>query len=348
MQRHIYARWTESGRPLLFWRTTTEFQFHTAEMEFSDGFWSAHVPAAPREMVLFHLSDGDAARLPESGFHKFCTRSAYVQNGQVFAYRPAPDVEPPLRDYDAGAPIEFESQILGEKRKLRVYLPRGYRQHLDRSYPVLYVQDGQNIFERGAFGTWAAHHKLDRLTARGEIEELIVVAVDHGVGRYEDYVPPEDGGHAQLYGDFLVNELKPWVDERYRTLRGPQNTAIMGSSLGGLAALYVAWNHSDVIGKVASLSGSWWLRRWRDRLQGDTKRRLRLYLDSGDSGPANDCVQHTYALRQILGQLGYRAGEDLLYRVAQRQTHTEAAWGERVVHALRFLFPASDEVAVVA
>lgn len=317
-------------------------------MEQHDGWWTAHVLAAPRETVLFYLCAGDSERLPDSGYHKFSTRSAYVQNGQVFGYKPASEIDPATRDYDSAAPVEFESQVLGEKRKVRVYLPRGYRQHVERSYPVLYIQDGQNIFERGAFGTWAAHHKLDRLTSRGEIEELIVVAVDHGVGRYEDYVPPEDGGHAHRYAEFLVRELKPWVDGRYRTLPGPQNTGIMGSSLGGLAAMYVAWNHSDVIGKVASLSGSWWLRRWRDRLQNDTKRTLKCYLDSGDSGPANDCVQHTFALRQILTQLGYRAGEDLLHRVAHRQTHTEAAWGERVVHALRFLFPAKDEAAVVA
>ena len=293
--------------------------------------WKASFDASGA--VEFHLGD--------EAVHCFRSADIHLQDGELFCYRPAARVDPARRDYAPQRPTQFDSKILGEKRRVRVYLPRGYRQHTDRSYPVLYVKDGQNIFEHGAYGTWAAHTSLDRLVARAEIEEIIVVAVDHGVGRYEDYVPPEDGGRADRYARFLADELKPWIDGRYRTRRGAQDTAVLGSSLGGLAAFYTAWTHSHVFGKVASMSGSWWLKSWRDKLRSQKKRPLRCYLDSGDSGPARDCVHHTLTVSDVLRGMGYQPGADLMHLVGKRHTHTESAWGERVEHPLRFLFPAA-------
>ena len=347
MQRTVSIHWGTTDQPTLFWRLSDqrEFQSLTVARD-SDGWHHFSLDAEPAQTIVCYFQGVSGDRFPESSHYKFRTRHAFVRNGEAFHYLPADEVEKAARDYEAKAPLEIHSEILKEKRKVRVYLPRGYRQHTDRRYPVLYVQDGQNIFERGAFGSWQAHNKLDRLTSRGEMEEIIVVAVDHGVGRFQDYVPPEDGGKAHRYAAFLVNELKPWVDSSYRTKPGPQDTAIMGSSLGGLAAFYIAWNYSYVFGKVASLSGSWWLRRFRDRLGHQKRRKLKVYLDSGDSGPSKDCVQHTRTLSEILQKLGYRLGEELRYRVAQRHTHTESAWGERTVQALRFLFPAHEKSSI--
>ena len=90
------------------------------------------------------------------------------------------------------------------------------------------------------------------------------------------------------------------------------------------------------------MSGSWWLRRWRDGLTRHAKRPIRLYLDSGDSGHANDCVHHTEALRRILVGLGYRQNEDMHHLVGRNHTHTESAWAQRLEHVLRFLFPAES------
>lgn len=341
MQRTVSILWNSPQPPTLYWRHSDKREFQAVNVGRSSDGWHHFDLEAEADQVLVCYVAGNRLRFPETGHYKVRTRHAFVQGGEVFDYMPAAQIEGPLRDYEAKAPLEFSSEILKEKRKVRVYLPRGYRQHTQRRYPVLYVQDGQNIFERGAYGSWQAHLKIDRLIARGEIEEVIVVAVDHGVGRFQDYVPPEDGGKAHLYAAFLVNELKPWVDQTYRTRIGPQDTAIMGSSLGGLAAFYIAWNYSYVFGKVASLSGSWWLRRFRDRLPFQRRRKLKVYLDSGDSGPSRDCVQHSKALHQILVGLGYQAGSQLRYRVARRHTHTESAWGERTVQALRFLFSAT-------
>jgi predicted alpha/beta superfamily hydrolase len=343
MQRTVSTLWESSEQPTLFWRLSDQREFHSLNVaRSSDGWHHFDLEAEADQTIVCYLAGG-SARFPEVGHYKFRTRHAFLQRGEVFHYMPAPEVEGPLRDYEANAPQEIHSEILKESRKVRVYLPRGYRQHGERRYPVLYIQDGQNIFERGAYGSWQAHLKIDRLIARGEIEEVIVVAVDHGVGRFQDYVPPEDGGKAHRYAAFLVNELKPWVDLTYRTRPGPQDTAIMGSSLGGLAAFYIAWNYSYVFGKVASLSGSWWLRRFRDRLAVQRRRKLKVYLDSGDSGPSRDCVQHSRTLHEILVRLGYEAGSQLRYRVAHRHTHTESAWGERTVQAMRFLFPISNK-----
>lgn len=342
MQRTVSVSWESSQPPTLFWRLSDQREFQALSVGLSsDGWYHYDLEAEEGQFIVCYFS-GEVTRSPEVGHYKFRTRHAFVRNREVYHYMPALEVEGPVRDYEVGAPLEIQSEILKEKRRVRVYLPRGYRQHTERRYPVLYVQDGQNIFERGAYGSWQAHLKLDRLIARGEIEEVIVVAVDHGVGRFQDYVPPEDGGKAHRYAAFLVNELKPWIDVAYRTKPGPQDTAIMGSSLGGLAAFYIAWNYSYIFGKVASLSGSWWLRRFRDRLPFQRRRKLKVYLDSGDSGPSKDCVQHSKALHDILKRLGYESGKELRYRVAHRHTHTESAWGERTVQALRFLFPAVE------
>jgi predicted alpha/beta superfamily hydrolase len=262
-------------------------------------------------------------------------------HGQIYHYRPASNIDPARRDYHPGRPHHFHSAALGENRLYRVYLPRGYGQHQNRRYPVVYMNDGQNIFERGAFGTWSADVNLDRLIGRGETRELIVVAVDHGPGRFGDYVPPEDGGRADRYAHFLAHELKPHIDSHYRTWPGPWDTAIIGSSLGGVASLYVAWNQPHIFGKAASLSGAWWLRRWRDRLAWQSKRPVQCYIDSGDSGHARDCVHHTLALRRLLTGIGYRPGQDLMHQIARGHTHNESSWGKRLGHPLRFFFPAS-------
>jgi enterochelin esterase-like enzyme len=332
-------------QPKLCWRPEGQNHFHVTEMiahgpgrTENETCWTTSLPVPDNQVVQAYIVDGEQ-RDPARRHYEIHTREAYLQDGQLFRYRPAPKVEAARRDYDPGRPPCLDSKILGERRPFRVYLPRGYRQHLSRRYPVLYLLDGQNIFEKGPFGSWNAQPNIDRLITRGQIEEVIVVAVDHGGDRFADYVPKEDGGAADRYARFMTQELKPWVDRSYRTLSGPADTAVMGSSLGGVAALYLGWDYFHVFGKVACLSGSWWLKGFQNRLLGQQKRPIRCYIDSGDSGPYNDCIHHTLALKDGLeNRMGYREGE-MLHVVGREHSHTEAAWGQRMIHALRFLFP---------
>lgn len=342
-------------QPQLHWRRKGERRFQVTSMQREghgrtpgESLWATSLGIEPEAALEFYVADG-SRRDPVNRWYESRTRETFLQDGQLFTYRPAAHVEPARRTYDSQRPHRLFSRILNESRSFRVYLPRGYRQHVNRRYPVLYMQDGQNIFENGGFGSWNAHRALDRCVARGEVEEVIVVAVDHGPARFGDYVPAEDGGHNQRYGRFLAQELKPHIDRLYRTRTGPQDTALVGSSLGGVAALSIAWDHFHVFGKVASLSGSWWLKGFQKRIAGQGRRPLKIYLDSGNAGPYNDCVHHTLSLRdELLGRFGYRPGHDMLHLTGEGDSHTESAWGHRLTFALRFLFPACQAPEEVA
>lgn len=291
----------------------------------------------------FYIADA-TRRDPGNRWYEATSEISFLQDGQIFSYRPAPRVEKARRAYHPARVPTIKSRILGESRPYRVYLPRGYNQHLNRRYPVLYLHDGQNIFDSGAFGSWNAAPVLDRLTGRGQIREVIVVAVDSTPNRFNDYVPSEDGGRADKYVSFLVHELKPFIDRHYRTLTGSEHTAALGSSLGGVVSMYMGWDFFHVFGRVASMSGSWWLKKFQSRLVKQPKRPIRCYLDSGDSGYTNDGVHHTLELKQrLVEQTGFKPGDDFHHLTSSGHEHNEAAWGARLQHALRFLLPASEE-----
>lgn len=341
--------------PTLHWRLAGHASFNSFPMQ-QDGagrsddewLWSSTLPVAADATVEFFISQG-GDRDPARRWYESRTEFTFLQDGQLFTYRPAARVEAPRRAYDGERPQRIWSEALRQERTFRVYLPRGYRQHLKHRYPVVYIQDGQNIFEHGSFGSWQAQVALDRCIARGQTEEVIVVAVDHGAARWEDYVPREDGGANHEYARFLAFELKPHIDRLYRTRTGAADTALLGSSLGGVAALSIAWDFFHVFGKAASLSGAWWLKEFQRRMVTQGRRPLKIYLDSGNAGPCNDCVHHTLELQHVLHHHhGYRHGQELRHVIADQHTHTEAAWGLRIQDALRFLFPARRSEAALA
>src|SRR5438067_3163560 len=143
---------------------------------------------------------------------------------------------------------QFPSRTLGNRRDILVYLPPGYRRFLRRHYPVLYLHDGQNLFDSAtAFGgvEWGVDETAQRLILGGKIEPLIIIGIyNTGEQRIDEYTPTIDprqqrGGKADLYGRFIVEELKPFIDHRYRTMAGPEFTGLGGSSLGGLVSFYL-------------------------------------------------------------------------------------------------------------
>jgi predicted alpha/beta superfamily hydrolase len=305
--------------------------------------WAAEIEAPDGAVVQFSFSDG-VRRDPANRYYETAWFVTYVCDGEIFDYSPEVDnarVAPSQKAYDPGQLPRLFSKALGREVTYRVYLPRGYRQNASRRYPVLYMLDGQNVFENSGYGSWQAKESLDRLIRRGQIPELIVVAVDSGMSRMKDYVPPEDGGQADLFAKFLAEELKPYIDSTLRTKPGREHNGIIGSSLGGVLSLYTGWKYFHRFGRIGSMSGSWWLKGFRDSLPAQRKRPLTVYLDSGDSGYAADCVGHTRHVRDILEGLGFELGTDLHHAVGHRDEHNEGAWSRRLPHALRFLFPAA-------
>ena len=247
----------------------------------------------------------------------------------------------------------FHSRVLPDDRDITVYLPAGYDDDTDRRYPVLYMNDGQNLFdEEAAFvrgRTWKLAESADTAIASGEVEPLIVVGVANaGERRLAEYTPTHDwkmgGGEADKYGQMLIDELLPYIAANYRVLQGMASTGLGGSSLGALAALYLGLKHADIFGRLAVLSPSvWWNHRVLVSLVGEmaprTGLRPKIWLDIGE-GEGRRAVADTEMLERRLRSRGWRPGVELSYWQIPGGTHDEAAWAARVRPMLRFLFPA--------
>lgn len=295
-------------------------------------------------------------------------KSMRIKRGRDGSYYitqvPLPPVVPPEWLVRGGTVVgdvrshEIESHILKGTRKVLVYLPPGYTEGDPWRYPVAYVNDGQNVFDSStaAFGVeWGLDEIAQSLIEGRKIQPLVMVAVYNSSQRMQEYTPTRDGrrggGHAEHYGRFLVEELKPWIESRYQVSKRAADTCILGSSLGGLVSLYLGWSRPDVFGLVAALSPSLW---WAGRdliagIAGDPKERgpHRIWMDVGtaeslDDSNGNgvpDVVDDLRAMRAVLAYKGYKLEQDLFYREVEGATHSEADWGKRIGDVLQALFP---------
>ncbi len=222
----------------------------------------------------------------------------------------------------------------GAQHRFRVFLPPGYYENTLKKYPVLYMHDGHNLFfKEEAFvgNTWRTDEVLGMLDKMNAIEEVIVVGI-HPQDRMVEYTRP---GYED-YGGFLVEMLKPLIDAKYRTLSGPTDTAVMGSSLGGVVSFYVGWQWPEVFGKVACLSSTFSYRdNLLERVSAEPKRKIRIYLDSGWP---RDNYEATRSMRDRLIWKGYGPGSDLFYLAFPEAKHEENAWAARSPIPFQFLF----------
>ena len=267
--------------------------------------------------------------------------------------KPVPGAPPHALDNNPRYRIlpRFHSRFLPDDRDVTVYLPEAYRNEPSRRFPVFYLHDGQNLFDtRTSYipgHTWRAHLIADRLTAAGLMEPVILVGISNtGGSRMAEYTPTCDerrgGGEGAEYGHLLVEDLKPLIDRRFRTLPGPENTGLGGSSLGGLISLYLGLEYPQVFSKLAVMSPSvWWDRRSILRLVGHSRQRphLRIWLDIGTAEGLRH-VRDADLLHRRLHVRGWRDGKDMQYLRVTGGFHSEDAWAARFDQVLRFLFPA--------
>lgn len=257
-----------------------------------------------------------------------------------------------------------------------MHLPPSYLHEPGRRYPVLYVQDGQNAFSSAGpgvaygWGNWELDIAADQLCRENRMREVILVTVDCTSSRYREYRGPvaanQENQKYEAYRDFLIHELKPGIDKEYRTLADPANSALIGSSMGGICSVAIAWERPDVFGQAASLSGAfqvenkYFLRHVLRRYSGPVKP-LRIYLDSGDcdySG-GDDGLNETMAVAAEFKRIGWNennlhhfidprlTAEQLTpfhlpedkFREAQASQHNELYWRLRAWRPLCWMFP---------
>jgi predicted alpha/beta superfamily hydrolase len=213
----------------------------------------------------------------------------------------------------------------GRAYEVRVFVPPGYDENPLERFPVVYLQDGQNLFlPETAFNgqAWKVDDTLRVLAAMQRTRRVIAIGITPR-DRMQDYTAP---GYDD-YGRWIVETLKPWVDARYRTRPAASDTAVMGSSLGGVVSLHLAWQWPAVFGNAGCLSSTFGYRDdLRARIARQPRRRLRLYLDSGWP---RDNYEVTRAMRDLLIARGYSEGRELLYLAFPHASHDENAWAMR-------------------
>lgn len=226
-------------------------------------------------------------------------------------------------------------------RKVAVWLPDTYEKEPNKKFPVIYLHDGQNQFDGSKTFNgqeWKIDETLTRLDHEHKIQVPICVAIDNTMARLEEYGSVTE---ESLYADFIVDQLKPFIDSMYRTLPDRKNTATMGASLGGLSAFHLGWYHNETFSKSACFSPGF---RYKNvdlstelkKYQGP-KKDLVLYIDNGTVGLEAEIQPGIDATVNFLKSSGYTVH----YSIAQGAEHTEEAWASRVAQPMILFFGTS-------
>jgi predicted alpha/beta superfamily hydrolase len=258
-------------------------------------------------------------------------------------------------------------------RDVWVYLPPGYSRNPDKRYPVLYLHDGQQVWDSfaAAYGGWKVDSAEEALLAAGKVKPFIIVGIKNSMYRvqefigYSAYYGPAASLYdariaanslsiAEAYREFVCDRLKPFIDGTYRTLSDRDNTAIGGASFGASVSLYIAFTRPELFSKVAALSGGNYLPEDTSREQKNIyqpypwlianaigrEAPMKIYLDCGGLDVDAIFLPRTQEMIAALRSKGYREGVDMLSAIDPRAGHNEREWAKRMPACLEFLFPA--------
>ncbi len=245
----------------------------------------------------------------------------------------------------AGKLLVFEKLLspqLENVRDILVYLPPSYDTDA-RRYPVLYMHDGQNLFDPATSfaGDWAVHTTMESASRRG-LDAIIVGIPNMGEERSNEYSPFEDetmgGGKGDLYLSFIIETIKPIIDHDFRTLPDRAHTGIAGSSLGGLISLYGFFRFPAAFGFAGVMSPALWFagREIFDYVAKQPFVPGKIYLDVGTQ-EGKQTLNDVRLLHKLLLKKGYRPGLDLLYVEEKGAGHSESAWARRLRKTVPFL-----------
>lgn len=278
---------------------------------------------------------------------------------QRVTWQPYQTLYPPENGHTVSGTVQVAEDVhspqLNNDRQILIYLPPSYESSSKR-YPVLYMHDGQNLFDPATSfaGEWGVDEALETLAAETGLEAIVVGIHNSSEGRLDEYSPFHDahhgGGRGNLYLAFLTHSLKPLIDAQFRTLPDRKHTGIMGSSMGGLISLYGYFHREQVFGFAGVMSPSFWFGEGAiyDYVENAPFLPGKIYLDVGTREQGGSLTalrklsnsRRTYGsvrrMKRILVRKGYRLRRHLCYVEEKWAGHNEAAWARRLPQALRF------------
>ena len=210
-----------------------------------------------------------------------------------------------------------------------------------KKYPVLYLHDGQNVFTSGfslSGMEWRLDETVTELIFQEKMKEIIMVAVYHSENSTNEYSPKHQGNE---YADFLINTIKPWIDQKYRTKPNKENTAVLGSSMGGIISFNMGWEHSNVFSMTGCLSPAFMVDRNEVVKRIKKSKNIPNFKFSIQNGTEELEAQFQPSITKLIKYLnkkGYKEDSDYLYRIYDGAYHTESAWAIQVKDTLLFFF----------
>lgn len=330
------GRWAPDGQQMEFienkWQKKLQFQKGVSlEFKFTRGSWQTEAlndeGSVPANYKLKIINDTTVVYKIKLWADQFVPSRGKIISGQITGT------------------VQYHKNFKGRKIKPRdiiVWLPPGYEEDETARYPVLYMHDGQNAFDpaTSSFGVdWQIDEAADTLIRKGLIEPLIIVAIYNSIERSSEYAN-NDTGYAYLR--FIIEELKPFIDANYRTFPDEDNTAVIGSSLGGLISFILLWEYPEVFSKAACVSPAFKIDRYDyvteiNNYSGE-KKPVKIYIDNGGVGIEEELQPGIDEIISSLENFGYNRGEDYYWFKAEDSEHGEKDWAKRVWRALVFLF----------
>jgi enterochelin esterase-like enzyme len=227
-------------------------------------------------------------------------------------------------------------------RDIIIWLPPDYEKEKKKRYPVFYMQDGRNLFDPNtsfADVDWHMDEIADSLICSRQIQPFIIVGIDSTPNRSKEYEP---GPLCEAYMDFVIHNLKPFIDKNYRTKPDAKNTAVGGSSAGALVSFMLAWQHPEVFAKVACLSPAFKIEKidyiTPVRNYAGKRKNIKLYIDSGGAGLDSHFLPGIREMVSVLKEKGFKENKNLYVFYDLTAEHNEAAWSKRIATPLKLFF----------
>lgn len=324
----------------------------------NDGAWQAHITVPKNTRLEYKVTRGswDSEASNEQGhaldnFHitvkKDLMRKLVIPHWKDSAAKAQEEKiasSKPEERITGNVKFHHAPEMMGLKaRDIIVWLPPGYETDTDKHYPVLYMHDGQNIFDPyTAYGgvDWQADETATKLIEEKRMREIIIVGINNTHDRLDEYSYSPKG---RSYRNFIIKELKPFIDSHYRTLPEREHTATAGASMGGLVSFLMLWYHSDIFGLAGCFSPSFIygknaaIKHIRNSKR--PRQPIKFMMDCGGIGGERLLHKGCKRVKRILRNKGIKRDLDFEFHFYPEGNHTETAWGDRLWRHFEYLFP---------